>query len=68
MEKLKVGDTVRLKEGLSSENPYGCLYFYEWMRFEGERQIDTIMEKTDSCRIGMYYYSFEMLERVSDEN
>jgi len=56
MEKLKVGDTVRLKEGLSSQALYGCMYFYEWMRFEGKRQIDAIMEKTDSCKIGIYYY------------
>lgn len=62
MEKLKVGDTVRLKEGLVVGEVYDKYEMLRGMNFSGTK---TILEVTEfSCLIGIFYYPFSIIERV----
>lgn len=62
MEKLKVGDTVRLKEGLVVGKTYDHLELLESMVFTTPKQVLSV--RTFSYLIGMYYYPFSIIERV----
>ena len=65
MGKLKVGDTVRLKEGLVVGEVYDKYEMLRGMNFTGTK---TISEMTDiSCLIGIFYYPFSILERAENE-
>lgn len=62
MEKLKVGDTVRLKEGLVVGEVYDKYEMFRGMNFSG---TETILEVTHvSYLIGIFYYPFSIIERV----
>jgi len=62
MEKLKVGDTVRLINGLTVGETYDEFTFREKMKFENEKVVEEMANY--SCRIGIYYYPFSIIERV----
>lgn len=65
MENLKVGDTVRLKDGLIIGEVYDGFELSEGMLFN-ERIIQGVTDI--SYLIRPYYYPFSIIERVADEN
>lgn len=68
METFKIGDKVKLKDGLIIGNRYGDTLLYRGMKqwFDGHKTAvvtDTIMRAARFSDDG-YYYSFEMLEKI----
>lgn len=68
METFKIGDKVKLKDGLIIGNRYGGTLLYRDMKqwFDGHKTAvvtDTSMHVARFSDDG-YYYSFEMLEKI----
>lgn len=68
METFKIGDKVKLKDGLIIGNRYGGTLLYRGMKqwFDGHKTAvvtDTSMRAARFSDDG-YYYSFEMLEKI----
>jgi len=59
--KFNNGDSVRLKKNLKVGNAYAGFELLKGMYFDGLRSIDEVTNV--SCRVGIYYYPFEMLTK-----
>ena len=69
MSKFKVGDKVKLRDGLEVGRDYGGITFLRDMKdLQGkELTIDRISRQGNYIlKEGRYYYSEEMLEKVND--
>ena len=69
MNKFKVGDKVKLRDGLEVGRDYGGITFLRDMKdLQGkELTIDRISRQGNYIlKEGRYYYSEEMLEKVND--
>lgn len=66
--KFKVGDLVKIKDGLEEGEKYGGLTLYgPRMNFKGQKRIEGISgQQKQFYEIGCFSYTQEMLEKVED--
>jgi hypothetical protein len=67
--KFKVGDKVRLKKDLKVGERYGDMPLHEFLVFKGTNKVVRV-DKDGTCLLDdpCYYYTFEMLEIVTDSD
>lgn len=60
--QFQTGNNVRLIKGLEPHQKYDGVIMRESMFFAGAKRIEEFRNLT--CRIGIYYYPYSVLERV----
>ena len=64
---FKIWDKVKLKKWLENGKQYWWIIFFDWMRFPWYREIESIDPIDNSIFINNYWYSFQILELVTNE-